>query len=244
MSPTTNRRSFTLVELLAVIAIMAVIVAAGLPALKAMSGAGLQTGVRQFSNAMSLARQYAINNRVLVRITLAVDANTMQRAAGNSNLSCRAYSVYWGSNDVNGALVAWWPLQDWRTLPSGVVFSEHNTGNYNYSTANSSPTLGANYRFLGNGSPNWQYFDSMDLTMKVITNIATGSAIMTNMTNSFVEFRPTGASTYGGVGGIRLALGSVISNRTIIITDTSNWAYVEYDGYGGRIRVRYPETWQ
>ena len=50
-SSTTNKRGFTLVELLAVIAIMAMIVAVGMPALKALSSTGLATGARQFSNA-------------------------------------------------------------------------------------------------------------------------------------------------------------------------------------------------
>src|SRR5690349_3654336 len=114
-SPIINKRGFTLIELLAVIVIMALSAAIGFPALKAMSGTALQTGARQFANAMTLARQYSINYRTPVRVLLAVDYASMTNVWGGvstSNFICRAYSAYYASNDVNGAVISWWPLQD------------------------------------------------------------------------------------------------------------------------------------
>ena len=246
-SSTTNKRGFTLVELLAVIAIMAMIVAVGMPALKALSSTGLATGARQFSNAMLLARQYAINKRTCVRVVLPVDLASITNSVGSvgSNYVCQAYSLYWGSNYVNGAYTAWWPLQDWRTLPGGVVFADHNTTWY---TANldtlSTVTLAPGSRLRTPGSSGTLAYDNYTMTMPIVTNITTG--ITYNFKTSYIEWRPTGVTTYGQVGGVRLMQGSVLDagTRNIIITDTGNWVYVEYDGYAGRVRTRYPESWQ
>lgn len=257
ISSATNKRAgvrhrfgaggFTLIELLSVIVIMALIAAIGFPALKAMSGTALATGARQFSNALILARQYAITNRTRVRLALAVDPASAG-GASSSNLILRAYSVYWRSNDVNGAEVAWWPLQDWRTLPSGVVFSDHNWDSYAVATLKPI-SAGASVRNFGTGTSTttWQFFNTNGV-MNIVTNIATGMFVA-GRTNSCIEFLPTGTTTKfagsSGFGGVRLALGAVTipPSRTVVINDTNNWVYVEYDGFGGRVRTRYPDTW-
>jgi len=258
-------RAFTLIELLAVIVIMALIAAIGFPALKAMQGTALQTAARQFSNAMILARQYAINNRTPVRVALAVDVIITNAAgASASNNVCRAYGIYWRSNDVNGAEIGWYPLQDWRTLPTGVVFSDHATTTYQYATLDPITVIGANTRLLGTGSgaPTSQYFNNQT-TMKIVANtlvvtnfINAGvtNAIsfnpLTNLVTSCIEFSPTGTAagpaSPNGIAGVRLALGAVTIplTRTIVINNASNWVYVEYDTNVGRVRIRYPETYQ
>jgi prepilin-type N-terminal cleavage/methylation domain-containing protein len=244
----TRRRSeggFTLIELLAVIVIMALIAAIGFPALRALSGTALQSAARQFSSAMILARQYAINNRTPVRVTLAVNLPGM--GVTGSNLICRAYNIYWASNDLNGATVAWWPLQDWRMLPTGVIFSDHNATSYNWVTLDEVPPAGSQTRTLGSGTPAWQYFNN-SILMPLVTNVAV-AGVATNITTSYIEFRPTGAavvSTANGVAGVRLATGSVTApaTRTVVINNTNTWAYVEYDNRNGRVRVRYPESYQ
>ncbi|MCG3148748.1 MAG: hypothetical protein PCFJNLEI_02195 [Verrucomicrobiae bacterium] len=226
---------------------MALIAAIGFPAMKAMSGTALQTASRQFSNALILARQYAINMRTPVRVTIAVDSTKM--GAASSNLICRAYAIYWASNDLNGATIAWWPLQDWRVLPTGVIFSDHNTSSYNWVTPDPVPAPGQQTRTLGSGSPEWQYFNNASSTMPLITNVALASST-NNITTSYIEFRPTGAAaeiaSSSGVGGVRLALGTVTipGNRTLVLNNTSNWVCVEYDNRIGRVRVRNPESYQ
>lgn len=242
----TSSSGFTLIELLGVIVIMALIAAIGIPAMKAMQGTALQTAARQFSNAMILARQYSINMRTPVRVALAVDMTTM--GTGSSNLICRAYGVYYASNDLNGAVAAWLPLQDWRTLPPGVVFSDHNCTSYNSVTLDPVPPAGVNTRTLGTGGTltAWEYFNNC-VTMPVITNITTN--VIANLTLSTVEFRPTGLPNIPGtpiVGGIRLGLGAVTDppTRKILLNNMNNWVNVEYDSRGGRVRIRHPESYQ
>ena len=257
MSSIINKRGFTLVELLAVILIMVTIIAAALPALKALSSTGLSAGARQFSNTMLLARQYAVNKRTCVRVALAVDLLiTNSVGTVGSNYVCTAYSVYWGSNYVGGAYKAWWPLQDWRQLPAGVVFTDHNTDSStgtHYDPTIAPPALagGSTPRTFGGGTY-LQRFDNGNstYTMPVITNINSGATY--NLPVSYIEWRPTGVATYNGVAAVRLAQGALLAagspstgfNDNLLISDVNNWVYVEYDGYSGRVRIRYPESYQ
>src|SRR5690242_7987 len=119
-----RRTAFTLVELLAVIAIMAIIVLAALPALKSIQSTALQTAARQIANELQLTRQYAITQRASVRFCIAVD-----NSSGDSNRVCRAYTACVGTDTNSDGVVDYWqPLQDWRFLPDGIVFSDHWAG--------------------------------------------------------------------------------------------------------------------
>ena len=186
--------------------------------------------------------------RTPVRVTIAVNSANM--GISSSNLICRAYSIYWASNDLNGVTQAWWPLQDWRTLPTGVVFSDQAASSYAVVSGNTPPNPGVSFRWSnGGGTLTWQNFEN-SIAMPVITNITT--SVPASMTMSYVEFRPTGEAKCGstppqGAAGVRLALGTVTipgaATPTLVINNTNNWVYVEYDTRNGRVRVRYPESY-
>jgi prepilin-type N-terminal cleavage/methylation domain-containing protein len=262
-STALNKRGFTLIEMLAVILVMALVIAAALPAINAVSASSLTQGARQLSNAMMLARQYAINNRQVVRLALAVDlsvTNAISSSAGStvaSNMVCRGFAVYWQSNDVNNNVVAWWPLQDWRPLPAGVVIYENNTTSYSPGTAppatSPGPPLVGGQTTAFTTWPNARYPNTVT-NMVVATNsvyIATNpvSSYTTLLINSFVEFRPTGnanlITSSSGVADIMLVQGSLYdaSTHRLTINNVNNWAAIEYDGLMGRIRTRWPESY-
>lgn len=241
-----NKKAFTLVELLAVIAIMAMILVVAFPALKAINSTGLATASRQLSSGLSLARQYAITMRTPVRVVLATDLALTNINPSGSNLICSAYNVYYGSNNTALSVVDWWPLQDWRALPSGVVMLNHfanpvSPGNTNYLTG-----TGATATLVG--GPQTAYFDNTNSPMRLITNIVSATTMIYSNA-SFLEFRPTGAanSLYlpaSQVGAIRIVQGALSDarSRAVIVNDAKNWVCIEYDGYMGRVRVRYPES--
>lgn len=247
-SRSDNRSAFTLIELLAVITIIAILAALSVPALKALQGTALQVAARQVYNDLSLTRQYAITGRTPTRFGIAVDWTTTP----NSNLICRAYIILQQTNDLTtGAPVGWVPIQDWRFLPDGVVFSDHNfQDTYNTINLDPVPPLGTpTTRNLGPGSAGeeWQRFTPTNNTVVFLP----GATSSTNWLLSVVDFRPTGyisnlAGNSHGTGGIRIMQGQVANpqNRTLIITDTNNWYYIECDRFGNRLRIRNRDSYR
>lgn len=244
----TAGTGFTLVELIAVIAIIAVITVVTLPALKSFQSTALQTAVRQVASEMKLARQYAITQHTRVRFGLCVSTSNMP--AGGSNHVARAYVILAVTNNVDNIPLGWVTIQDWKFLPNGVVFSDHNaSGTYNPLNADAPPPEGTieNRLTATTSSPpvgsEWQYY----------TNVATTTNFVPGATNiwslSSVDFLPTGAVANlgggGAAGAVRLAQGVVINpaTPTLLVNSSNNWAYIEYDRVRGRVRTRYPDSY-
>ena len=243
MNTRGSRTGFTLIELIAVVAIVAILVAAALPALRAIQATALQTAARQVGNELLLTRQYAVTKRTPVRFVLAL---TSSGSVVSSDKVCRAYIIVARTNNLEGVEAGWAPLQDWKFLPDGVIFSDLNGIGYNiHNTPESPGTVGTrtiNVTSIGN--PNgWQYFNNSK-TFYLITN--TISSTGATITTSVLEFSPTGVGVSGATGtGLRLAQGSVLdsSTRNLLVNDTNNWVYIEIDGVNGRIRTRFIESY-
>ncbi|NQU09785.1 hypothetical protein HQ590_03270, partial [bacterium] len=169
----------------------------------------------------------------------------------SSNLVCRAYMVCEAFRDANGTTLWWTPLQNWRVLPDGIVFSEHNATSYNTITMDAQPNTGVDSRFAGSGTPAWKYFDNVEEAPPMtFTNLAAASGT-TNAIVSFIEFKPSGSvnSSYissVGFGGVRLVQGAVESYSTpsLVVSDSNNWTFVEYNQLHGRVRLRTRETYK
>lgn len=239
-------KAFTLIELMAVIVIMAMILTVAFPALKAMSSTGLSTASRQLSSGMQLARQYAITMRTPVRVLLATDMSITNSTPAGSNIMCRAFSVYYPSNNVSAGAIDWWPLQDWRSLPSGVIILDH-WGNQCALTGGNGYLTTAAPSFVSTALQTSMY-DNTNYPMRVITNTISGLSA-TNY-SSFLEFSATGAANpnylpASGVGAIRLAQGAVLDARShsVVVNDQLNWVVIEYDSFMGRVRIRYPDSY-
>jgi prepilin-type N-terminal cleavage/methylation domain-containing protein len=237
--------AFTLIELLTVIVIVGIIAAMTVPALRRIQSTALQTASRQVSNSIQLTRQYAITHRTQTRFVVAVDTSS-----GNirPELICRAYTICAAVGDADGALLYWLPLQDWSYLPGGIVFSDLNAKSYSPLTLsqNLPPPLGQSTRSLtdiGSGSLTFNNADNSFL----VTNMVGAGTVQWKV--SYLEFRPTGMANWPGVFAscaVRLMQGSVLdpTTRQLLINDTNNWAYVETDRYGGRVRVRYRDDYK
>lgn len=126
-----NRRAkaFTLIELLAVIAIIAVLMSVTMPAFLNMGkGSALRSAQTQVRSALSLARQYAIMNNTSVRFIVAgVDGGTY--SSQDLDKCLRAYAVYdLGENSTLNNLDDKY-AKEWEYLPQGVVFDVLRTNN-------------------------------------------------------------------------------------------------------------------
>jgi len=248
-----SNRGFTLVELLAVIVISSILIVVAMQGIKVVGSTALQTGVRQFSNDLQMARQYAITKRTRVRVLLAVDTSTPRPSGLDSNTFFRAYCVYAFSNNVDGT-VGYARLTDWRVLPNGVVLADQKTHDgLVYSPVALStvlnPTNGTRqtWNYIPQGTPPASLVNSI---FDCATNVVDGATVVTG---AGIDFLPSGRAnnyyTLAGAraGGVRLAQGSAAYNGSewnILINNTSNWAYVEYDFLGGRIRTRWVDSYK
>jgi prepilin-type N-terminal cleavage/methylation domain-containing protein len=112
-------RGFTLTELLAVLAIMAVCTAM-LPALSgSLQGSSLNSGTRATMNLLTAARTEAITRRELVRFAMAADWQD-SAAPGYGKFSL------WAS--ATGDLGSWRQISRWEELPAGILFDPAASG--------------------------------------------------------------------------------------------------------------------
>ncbi len=144
-----GRAGFTLVELLAVIAIIGVMVAVMVPSFSQMGrGAKVTTAVSQLKTVMSLARQHAITKREVTYVVFPHGDNALYTSASDIAKAYRSYNVY-------GARSGY--LREWVHLPDGVVFVPRQAV---YDTAQPRDTknifvqsAGNQIPFPNNGSP-------------------------------------------------------------------------------------------
>lgn len=107
-----QREGFTLTELMVVMAIMAIIMAAGLAGFNNIEkNYRLDAAVNQFRNDLALARQHAVLNNTSVAVLIPTPGNF---PAGTGPLCLRAYALY----DLRRERY----ISSWTYLPDGVVF--------------------------------------------------------------------------------------------------------------------------
>ena len=108
---------FTLVEILAVTAIMAILIMIALPAFNVFKQRGVSAGVAQVASAVRLARQYAVTHRTKVWIVFP-DSNVTTYNADDIHLCLRSYAVICTNRTRN----CYEYLSQWYMLPEGVSF--------------------------------------------------------------------------------------------------------------------------
>jgi Tfp pilus assembly protein PilE len=121
---------FTLVELLAVIGIMAAMLAIAVPAFTSLTqGSGLRAAAVQLRSDLSLARQYAINKSFYVYVVFPTVETRPARRSGDKTPVSEAvgvpyctYAAFFMENEQGGDHGTVNFLTEWKRLPEGVFF--------------------------------------------------------------------------------------------------------------------------
>lgn len=113
LRPTIPRSAFSLVELLVVVAVMALLVALTTMAISGPGLAGkLTTAGNETVDVINNTRQYAQAQNTLAMVAVVRDGDFAGRVIGSFGFSA--------TNGTNGA---WTPIDRWRTLPDGVAIN-------------------------------------------------------------------------------------------------------------------------
>jgi Tfp pilus assembly protein FimT len=215
------------VELLVVVAIIAIMMGILALGIQGMSSSSLQTAASQVSSGLSLARQYAISRNSAAAFIVATNTN-------GAGMPSEPYK-YWSVVSSNRGATNWTLVKDWERLPEGAVFLEmlRTTSSPPYRTINNNP--------MPSGTPGAPFMPANMFLQQNLQITAPGSIQNTNFQG--VVFTPNGTALGSGHIGIRLAQGSVANNQ-VILRNTNNFYFVESDTYTGRIRVRAPESYR
>lgn len=121
----TNRRGFTLAELLIVMGIIAVIFAIAVPRFEDIGRGGkMRAALNELRSTLALARQWAIANREEVFVVLPDDFSGVYTGLSTNEYAkaLRSYAIYTRNRGY---------IKDWTYLPRGVYFVD----NYNSALA-------------------------------------------------------------------------------------------------------------
>lgn len=137
--PLRRNRAFTLIELLVVMAIIGVLAAIGIPALKGMGGSNdIAAATRQLIDDLSYARLKAINERTTVYVvfvsdTILASPDDKKLLSKHANLQYTSYALFTKRSlgDQPGRTNPRY-ITDWRTLPEGTFIP---TNKFNMITA-------------------------------------------------------------------------------------------------------------
>ena len=227
------RSAFTLVELMAVIAIIGLMMLVALPAFQTGQGSALISAARQFSNDLTLARQQGIARNWAVRLVIVTDRTISD--SGTSipalvTMQFRSYALMYQPRTTAGWVQTtppsnepnlpygrdrWYYVQNWKTLPANVIFdpapqdlqSLDGRGTRLPMTTifvNPSPVSGG----PSNASPTQWDKISLDKLPLPYRNSDADPSRGSEM--AFIEFKPNGTPTMAG--SVRLINGVVLPN--------------------------------
>lgn len=238
-----TKAAFTLVELLTVVAIMAIVMGILAVSLGQSQNRGVQMAAAQVASGMGLARQTAITRNTDALFIIAPSSGTSATDFYPSE-PFRYWAVVYSNRGQN----SWSLATDWQQLPSGTVFMGLCGEGYDtisWSTDGTMPQTGSPWTPQVKASSNgeWQYFNNF--TNLRVTWPA-GSANLTAV--PFVGFRSTGRGFALQLAGnanftpanmaVVLGEGSVVNGNQLVLRSTNNITQVETDSKGGRVVVR------
>ena len=118
-----TRHAFTLVEMLAVVAIVALLLFIGLPMFHSFGTRSLASANTSVAATVRLARQYAVTKRTETWVIFPDGRNAPYVSRGEISKAAVAYAVI-ASNRESGKIEY---ISDWRFLPKGVAFLTNAT---------------------------------------------------------------------------------------------------------------------
>ena len=250
-----NWAGFTLVELLSVVAIMAIVMGALGYAISNMGGPSTQVAAAQVASGLSLARQYAVAKNLETRFVIC----NLEGSSGDG-LPSESWR-YWTVIQTNRGSNNWTMMKEWEKMPAGVVFLNLAVGDYSVIAGD---PIGAipgqpfkpvfNASSLGSGKE-WTGFGSFTNQIPVV--VAGSTKKFTLGSVPAIGFRGTGSAvrgdgaalgtadmpSYATTMAVRVALGAVTPDNSITLKATNNYYYIETD-VRGRVRVRSPESFR
>jgi prepilin-type N-terminal cleavage/methylation domain-containing protein len=238
-----DQLAFTLVELLSVVAIMAIVLGVLGVSLSQSQGRGVQMAAAQMASGMGLARQTAIT-----RNTDALFIIAPQAADSATSFFPAEPFRYWAVVYSNRGDANWTLATDWTELPSGTVFMGLAGEGYdkvNWSTDGkiSDPGTPFTPQVEASRKGEWQFFNNF-------TNLSVvwpgGSANVSGI--PFIGFRSNGKGFAHHLSGgnspppshmaIVLGEGTIVGGNQISLRSTNNITHVETDSRAGRVVVR------
>ncbi len=207
-----NKKQFSLLELLCVIAIAAILMAMILPAFfNITKGQSVQMAAMEVGSKLKAVRTYAISQRQYVALVFITSETTM-----NNDRYC--YKSY-RPCVVNSSNVfqSWVPDEKWDILPTGVIvqdiIAETDIGYY--------PSGYKNGLFSG--------------ATTVDTSSNSDVAVFSSSGQTFkgISFKPTGDLS-GDTKFVRVGEGTNPTS-TATMKNTANYAIIKIDQYTGRI---------
>lgn len=219
------RSAFTLVELMAVVALIGLMMMVAMPAMQSSKGSSLISGARQFSNDLNLARQQAIARNWRIRVVIATDKTIKDSGTDIPDLVGMQYSAYAIMNQLKtltwwtGAIQnepnlpygrdRWYYIQSWRSLPKGVIFDPADSDLR--SADGKGLSLPKTTVFFGQAASQNQWDGiTLDKLPFPFRNSDTDPQRGSEM--AFIEFKPNGMPTMAG--SVRLVNGTVMVNRS------------------------------
>ena len=205
-----NNEAFTLLELLVVMGIILILLAATVPAVIGLSKSNsLNSAGRIVTNILTIARSEAINRRTLVRFEIATTWSTDPTSA------YRKFTLV--QHDVTSGTDT--QLTGWETLPTGTIFERQDP-------LGTSPPSGSGTYFFALSPPQTSTlkFAGNDVPTNYIEFGPTG-ALDTPIASSPVR--------------LRINQGA-ISGTNEVLTGTSNWFEMSVDSIVGRIKISRP----
>jgi len=241
VSAKLRRGGFTLVELLAVVVIMAIVFGLLAVSITQTRGPAVQVASAQVASGLSLARQIAISKNTHARFIIA--------HTNGINLPEEPFR-FWTVVSSNRGKNTWRMEKEWEPLPAGVVFQAitgkaYNTLNWD---AMDPKQIGVPYkpeiRAVQTGSGlEWKTFESFSSVPLKLTFASGNTGTMPENT-PYIGFKSDGKASFSSganvnsrAGGIRLAEGVVQANE-IIVQSENNACYVETETLLGKILVR------
>ncbi|MFA6563735.1 MAG: prepilin-type N-terminal cleavage/methylation domain-containing protein [Verrucomicrobiia bacterium] len=221
----SSRSAFTLVELMAVVALIGLMMLVVMPSLQSSKGSSLIGAARQFSNDLNLARQYGIARNFRMRVVIATEKTIKDSGTDIPDLVAMQYSAYaimyqvpirlwWRTGTIQNqpnlpyGRDRWYYVQHWKTLPKGVIFDPADSDLK--SADGKGLSLPRTSIFFGaTASPNQWDGVTLDMLPFPYMNSPTDPSKGSEM--AFIEFKPNGVPAMPG--SVRLVNGIVQVSR-------------------------------
>lgn len=242
------QRGFTLVELLTVVAIMAIVMGVLAVSLNQGQSRGVQAAAAQTASGLGLARQLAITRNTTSMFIVAPRAGQDRPGEFYPLEAFRYWAVVYSNRGSN----TWTLANDWTQLPAGASYVTLSGPGYNtitWSPDGKLPAPGSTFapKIQASSKGEWQYFNSF-------TNLRITWAGKTETVNTvpFIGFAPSGKGVIGGASGTNipsaagLAIGEAVTtpDGKLLLRSTNNITIVETDSKSGRIVVRPRESYR